>query len=77
MSAYNYVNHIKVSTFRNLLTGVLRDEWGFDGLVMTDWRNDSHLYQELLAGNDIKMPFGYPATTSKCRSAIRKNWRPP
>ena len=60
MSAYNYVNHIKVSTFRNLLTGVLRDEWGFDGLVMTDWRNDSHLYQELLAGNDIKMPFGYP-----------------
>ena len=60
MSAYNYLNNFKVSTFRNLLTGVLRDEWGFDGLVMTDWRNDSHLWQELLAGNDIKMPFGYP-----------------
>ena len=60
MSAYNYLNNIKVSTFRNLLTGILRDEWGFDGVVMTDWRNDSHLWQELLAGNDIKMPFGYP-----------------
>ncbi len=60
MSAYNSLNGVKVSTFRNLLTGILRDEWGFDGLVMTDWRNNSHLWQELLAGNDIKMPFGYP-----------------
>ncbi len=60
MSSYNLINWIKVSCCYNLLTGVLRDEWGYEGFVMTDWRNDSNLWQELLAGNDAKMPFGYP-----------------
>ncbi len=60
MSSYNLINWIKVSCCYNLLTGVLRDEWGYEGMVMTDWRNDSNLWEELLAGNDAKMPFGYP-----------------
>lgn len=60
MSSYNLLNWIKVSCCYNLLTGVLRDEWGYEGVVMTDWRNDSNLWAELLAGNDAKMPFGYP-----------------
>ena len=60
MSSYNLINGTKVSCCTNLLTGILRDEWHYDGVVMTDWRNDSHLWQELLAGNDAKMPFGYP-----------------
>ncbi len=60
MTSYNLVNGIKCSTTASLLCGVLRDEWGFDGAVMTDWRNSSTLWEEIKAGNNIKMPFGYP-----------------
>ncbi len=60
MSSYNLLNGSKTSTNYNLLTRILREEWGFDGAVMTDWRNNTHLWEEILAGNDIKMPFGYP-----------------
>jgi hypothetical protein len=42
----------------DLLTTVLRDEWGFDGLVMTDWGNNSTHYKEAVAGNDVKMSSG-------------------
>lgn len=60
MSSYNLVNGIKCSTDKALLTNVLRGEWGFKGAVMTDWRNTSRLWEEIKAGNNIKMPFGYP-----------------
>ena len=60
MSSYNLVNGVKCSTDKALLTNVLRSEWGFKGAVMTDWRNTSHLWEEIKAGNNIKMPFGYP-----------------
>ncbi len=63
MSSYNLVNGVKCSTDKALLTNVLRDEWGFKGAVMTDWRNTSHLWEEIKAGNNIKMPFGYPEET--------------
>ncbi len=56
MSAYNLVNGKKCSCNYELLTRILRDEWGFDGLVMTDWVTHSHLWQEIVAGNDVKMP---------------------
>ncbi len=60
MSSYNLVNGKRCSTCKNLLTHILRDEWGFEGAVMTDWRNKSHLWEEIKAGNNLKMPFGYP-----------------
>lgn len=56
MSSYNLVNGRKCSCNYNLLCRILRDEWGFDGLVMTDWVTHAHLWQEILAGNDVKMP---------------------
>ena len=41
-------------------TGILRDEWGFGGIVTSDWWNHSEHYIEIKAGNDVKMMNGYP-----------------
>lgn len=60
MSSYNLINGIHVSENKELLTGILRDEWGFDGLVTTDWWTFGEHYRETKAGNDIKMAAGYP-----------------
>ena len=60
MSSYNIVNSRRCSESQELLTGILRDEWGYDGVVMTDWWNGGEQYKEIIAGNDIKMGCGYP-----------------
>ena len=60
MSSYNIINGCRASESRELLTDILRGEWGYTGLVMTDWWNRAEHYKELLAGNDLKMANGYP-----------------
>ena len=60
MSSYNLINGHRASENKDLLTGILRDEWGFNGLVTTDWWTKGEHYKETLAGNDIKMGTGYP-----------------
>lgn len=55
MSSYNLVNGIHTSSRYDLLTDVLRGEWGFEGFVMTDWDGDSDRIMDLQAGNDIIM----------------------
>ena len=60
MSSYNLLNGIHASENKELLTGILRDEWGFDGVVTTDWWTFGEHYRETKAGNDIKMAAGYP-----------------
>jgi len=60
MSSYNIVNGHRTSECHDLLTGILREEWGYDGLVTTDWWNISAHYKEVLAGNDVKMACGFP-----------------
>ena len=60
MTAYNLLNGTYTSEHRDLLTGILRGEWGFDGLVLTDWDNLAEHYRETLAGNDLRMPNGNP-----------------
>ncbi len=58
MSSYNRVNGKYVCSSYDLCTRVLRDEWGFDGLVMSDWNAvDKCSYSEAVnAGNDLIMP---------------------
>ncbi len=60
MSSYNIINGIRASENRELLTDILRGEWGFQGVVMTDWWSRGEQYKEILAGNDLKMATGYP-----------------
>ena len=59
MSSYNCLNGQHTSSRYDLLTDVLRGEWGFDGFVMTDWDSHSDKPYDYMAGNDIVMG-GYP-----------------
>lgn len=59
MSSYNIMNGHRTSEYEELLTGVLREEWGFDGMVTTDWWTCGEHYKETGAGNDLKMPRGF------------------
>ena len=59
MTSYNIVNGYHSSTNKDLLTHILREEWGYDGLVMTDWWTQGEQHFEVMAGNDLKMPTGY------------------
>lgn len=58
MSSYNRVNGVYVCNSRDFCTGVLREEWGFDGVVMSDWNaTDQCSHAEAInAGNDLIMP---------------------
>jgi len=60
MSSYNIINGRRASQSRELLTDILRGEWGFEGVVTTDWWTRGEQYKEILAGNDIKMGNGFP-----------------
>lgn len=60
MGAYNAVNGIRACENHDLLTGILREEWGYRGLVMTDWWTSGEQYREILAGVDLKMGCGFP-----------------
>ena len=60
MSSYNLVNGVHTSENKDLLTNILRKEWGFRGIVTTDWWTHGEHYRETKAGNDIKMANGYP-----------------
>lgn len=60
MTSYNKVNGIQCSENAELINGVLREDWGFKGMVMTDWWTAGEHYLEAKAGNDLKMANGYP-----------------
>lgn len=60
MSSYNIINGCRASENRELLEDILRGEWGFDGMVTTDWWTLSEAYKEVKAGNDMKMGCGFP-----------------
>jgi beta-glucosidase len=73
MSSYNIINGQYAQGSKDLLTTILRDEWGFDGIVMTDWigkRGALPTEQEVQAGGDLMMP-GYPAQVTDIVEAVK------
>lgn len=60
MSAYNVINGHRASENRELLEDILRGEWGFKGMVTSDWWTRGEHYKEIKAGNDVKMATGFP-----------------
>lgn len=65
MTAYNLLNGTYTSENRELISGILREEWGYEGLVVTDWDNWAEHYREALAGNNVRMPHGSPRRLQK------------
>lgn len=71
MASYNRVNGSYVSEDERLLTGVLREEWGFDGVVVSDWGAVEDRVRAVSAGLDLEMPSTSGASDAQLVSAVR------
>ena len=76
MTSYNLVNGVHTFASADLCTKVLRNEWGYQGLVMTDWtaseKNPGEHAECILAGNDLIMP-GHSGAKKELTAALKSN----
>lgn len=72
MSSYNRVNGTYAGESRMLLTDVLRDEWGFDGVVVSDWGAVFDRVATLRAGLDLEMPYSGGHTEQAVLEAVER-----
>ena len=70
MSSYNFINGIYASESHDLLTDVLRKDWGYKGFVMTDWFGGKDPVAQMKAGNNLLMP-GTPDQSQKIIDAVK------
>ncbi|PUB26250.1 beta-glucosidase [Promicromonospora sp. AC04] len=71
MCSYNKINDVYASQNHWLLTEVLRDEWGFEGLVMSDWGAVRDRVAAVAAGLDLEMPASGGRTDAEVVAAVR------
>jgi beta-glucosidase len=71
MCAYNKLNGAYCSESQALLTDILKDEWDFDGLVVSDWGAVHDRVRSLMAGLDLEMPGPKPLRTRKVVEAVQ------
>ncbi|MDR1801093.1 MAG: beta-glucosidase [Lachnospiraceae bacterium] len=73
MCSYNSVNGVLMSENKLLLTDVLRGEWGFDGLVMTDWGAIRDKVKGVIAGCDLEMPGDVTYNKTRLLNAMKND----
>ena len=71
MNAYNKINSEYCSDSEKLQQTILRDEWGFEGLVVTDWGAANDRVKGIVAGNDLEMPTSGGINDKKICEAVR------
>jgi beta-glucosidase len=71
MCSYNLVNGVYASENRKILTDILRDEWGFEGIVMSDWGAVTDRVNGIRAGLDLQMPGDGGANDKKIIAAVQ------
>lgn len=71
MSSYNMLNGTHTNENMHLMRDILRDEWGFDGVVVTDWGGSNDRVAGLLAGNELEMPTTDGETDKEIVEAIK------
>jgi beta-glucosidase len=72
MSSYNLTNGLHMSQNKYLLTEVLKNEWGFDGLIMSDWSGTYDGIEAANAGQDLEMPSGLHMNEQVLKPAIKQ-----
>ncbi len=70
MSSYNLINDVYAPESSELLTNILRNDWGFSGFVMTDWFGGTNPPEMMKAGNDLIMP-GLPNQSQAIIQAVK------
>ncbi|MBN1412605.1 MAG: glycoside hydrolase family 3 protein, partial [Spirochaetales bacterium] len=72
MTSYNLLNGIHTSEHKELITDILKEEWGFDGVVMSDWNSVYDSINPVNAGLDLEMPWKKFMTHEKIIPAIKE-----
>ncbi|WP_066645160.1 glycoside hydrolase family 3 C-terminal domain-containing protein [Christensenella timonensis] len=72
MSAYNMLNGDYCGEKKELIAGILREDWGFDGLVVSDWGACYNREKGIAAGMDLEMPYSGEENTERIMRSVAK-----